>query len=113
MAKKTDYYKRLGEQVSEIRKRAKMSQARMAEILDIDRALISRFESQGEKLPAERIDEMLDVLGYELAVVEKKKLAEKLPLKQRLQRIASRSFESRSKCGREKFSLPSIREKSM
>ena len=72
MAKRTDYYKQLGEQVAKIRKGAKIPQKKMAEMLDIHPALISKFENLGEKLPAERIDEMLEVLGYELGLVEKK-----------------------------------------
>lgn len=85
MAKRTDFYKELGERIAELRTKAKVSQTRMAEIIGIDRALISRFETQGEKLPAERIDEMLNILGYELNIVEKKKPLEKLSVKQRLQ----------------------------
>lgn len=73
MAKRTEYYKQLGEKIAEIRKKSNISQKRMAEMLDIHPALISKFENLGEKLPAERIHEMLDILGYELVIAEKKK----------------------------------------
>lgn len=89
MAKRTDYYKQLGEKIREVRRKAKVSQKAIAEKLKIDQALISKFENQGEKLPAERIDEILDMLGYELGLVKKNS---NVSLKQRLQQI-KQAFE--------------------
>ena len=85
MAKTTEYHKQLGEKITKIREELGLSQKKVAQTIDIPQSMLSKFETQGEKLPADKINEMLDLMGYELDVVEKKKSAEKLPLKQRLQ----------------------------
>lgn len=87
MAKTTEYHKQLGEKISKIREGLGLSQKKVAQTIDIPQSMLSKFETQGEKLPADKINEMLDLMGYELDVVEKKKQVERLPLKQRLQQL--------------------------
>lgn len=81
MAKTTEYHKQLGEKISKIREELGLSQKKVAQTIDIPQSMLSKFETQGEKLPADKINEMLDLMGYELDVVEKKKSAEKLPFR--------------------------------
>ena len=72
MAKTTEYHKQLGEKISKIREELGLSQKKVAQTIDIPQSMLSKFETQGEKLPADKINEMLDLMGYELDVVEKK-----------------------------------------
>lgn len=72
MAKKTDYHKQLGEKIAKIRETANLSQKKVADAINIPQSMLSKFENQGEKLPADKINDLLDMMGYELGIVEKK-----------------------------------------
>ena len=74
MAKKTDYHKQLGEKIAKIRETANLSQKKVADAINIAQSMLSKFENQGEKLPADKINDLLDMMGYELGIVEKKSL---------------------------------------
>jgi len=67
-------YARLAEKCRELRKKAKISQKELAEKIGVDPTLITKFEKNGIKLSAERLNDIFNVLGYELDLSEKKTL---------------------------------------
>ncbi len=67
-----EFFKNIGQQVQALREKAGLSQTDLAKILDIDPSVLSKFEKKGQKLPADRINQIVNVLGYELIVSEKK-----------------------------------------
>lgn len=69
---KNDFFKNLGEQVQTLREKAGLSQTELANIIKIDSSVLSKFEKKGQKLPADRINQIVNVLGYELTLQEKK-----------------------------------------
>jgi len=65
----------LGQQVRDLRKKAKLSQVELAEIAGFTQSEISLFESRGEKITSvERIDKLLNALGYQIELSQKKTL---------------------------------------
>lgn len=67
-----DFFKNLGQQVQALREKAGLSQTDLANIIKIDSSVLSKFEKKGQKLPADRINQIVNVLGYELTLQEKK-----------------------------------------
>lgn len=67
-----DFFKQVGQQIQQLREKAGLSQTELARIIDIDPSVLSKFEKKGQKLPADRINQIANVLGYELAFQEKK-----------------------------------------
>jgi len=67
-------YTRLAQKCRELRKEAKLSQKELAEKIGVDPTLITKFEKNGIKLSAERLNDIFNVLGYELDLSEKKTL---------------------------------------
>ena len=67
------FYERLGAQIKELRERANLSQGQVAEMAGIYQTELSVFETRGAKIRgAGKINKILDVIGYQLGVVEKK-----------------------------------------
>lgn len=65
-------YKQLLSMMKEIRTSKKISQQSFAESLGVgDKSMISRYEKGGINPTIDRMDEMLNLLGYELAIVPK------------------------------------------
>ena len=69
---KNDFFKNLGQQVQTLREMSGLSQTDLAKIVDIDSSVLSKFENKGQKLPADRINQIVNALGYELTLQEKK-----------------------------------------
>lgn len=69
---KNDFFKKLGQQVQTLREMSGLSQTDLAKIVDIDSSVLSKFENKGQKLPADRINQIVNALGYELTLQEKK-----------------------------------------
>lgn len=65
-------YARLAQKCRELRKEAKLSQKELAEKIGVDPTLITKFEKNGIKLSAERLNDIFNVLGYEIDLSEKK-----------------------------------------
>lgn len=72
MAKRSVYFKQLADRIDQIMVAKNISRKELAAKLGITPTVLSSFFVHGEKLPADRIDQMLDIVGYELAPVEKK-----------------------------------------
>jgi transcriptional regulator with XRE-family HTH domain len=65
-------YEKLAEQCRELRKKAKISQKDLAEKIGVSPTLITKFEKNGIKLSAERLNDIFGVLGYQLDISGKK-----------------------------------------
>lgn len=68
-------YRKLADQVQEALNNSGLKPADLARELGVSSAYITQFLKHAQKTPAERIQQMLDPLGYELRVVEKKTLS--------------------------------------
>lgn len=68
-------YENLAEQCRNLRKKANLSQKELAEKIGVDPTLITKFEKKGIKLSAERLNDIFNVLGYEIGITEKKTLS--------------------------------------
>lgn len=70
---KESYYKLLGEKIRDLRKRAGLTQVELCQQSGVSQGELSSFESRGDRIrSADRINAILDALGYELSVSEKK-----------------------------------------
>ena len=67
-----EFFTKLGQQFQQLREKAGLSQTELARLIDIDPSVLSKFEKKGQKLPADRINQIANVLGYELTIAEKK-----------------------------------------
>ena len=68
-----DIYMELGEAFKQLRKNAKLSQKAIAEQTGISQTEISKFESKGEEIRSvARVNTLLNALGFELSISEKK-----------------------------------------
>lgn len=64
----------LGQKIRDLRKKAKISQAELAELTGFTQSEISLFENRGEKITSvERIDRLLNALGYQIELTQKKR----------------------------------------
>ena len=68
-----NFYASLGARVKELRERANMSQGQVAEKAGIYQTELSAFETRGGKIRgADKINKILDAIGYQLEIAEKK-----------------------------------------
>ena len=66
-------YMQLGEAFRQLRKKAKLSQKEISDKTGISQTEISKFESKGEEIRSvARVNTLLNALGFELAISEKK-----------------------------------------
>ena len=71
-----EFYRKIGELIRQLRKTAKMTQEQVAKKAGVYRTDLSAFESKGERIrSAEKINEILNLFGYELVPSEKKTLS--------------------------------------
>jgi len=63
-------YDKLADKIVELRKKSGLKQKDLAEKIGVHPTVISRFEKKTIKLSVERIESILDVLGFELQPVE-------------------------------------------
>lgn len=64
-------YENIGQQIKELRKKAGVSQTDLAQRINVKPSFISIVEN-GDKISLSRLQQILDVLGYELSFQEKK-----------------------------------------
>ena len=68
-----DIYKTLGKKVRELRKKAKLTQQQLGQKAGVTQAELSKFENHGEEIRSvERINSLLNCLGFQLDLSEKK-----------------------------------------
>lgn len=68
-----NFYQSLGAKIKELREQANMAQGEVAERAGIYQTELSAFEKRGAKIRgADKINKILDVIGYQFDVVEKK-----------------------------------------
>jgi len=65
-------YQELAEKIQEVIDKKKIRPSDLAKELGVSPSYITQFLKYGYKTPAERIQQILDVLGYELTISEKK-----------------------------------------
>lgn len=64
-------YENIGQKIKELRQKAGISQTDLAQKIDVKPAFISLVE-KGDKISLSRLQQILDVLGYEFSFTEKK-----------------------------------------
>lgn len=69
--KNNEFFKKLGQQVQTLREKSGLSQTDLAKMVDVDSSVLSKFENKGQKLPADRINQIVNALGYELTLRKK------------------------------------------
>lgn len=68
-----NFYASLGARIKELREQANMSQGQVAERAGVYQTELSAFETRGAKIRgADKINKILDVIGYQLEVTQKK-----------------------------------------
>jgi len=67
-------YKGLAHKIKDLREKKGLKGKDIAEAVNIHPTVYSKFEKHGQKLPLERIEQILNVLGYEFDITEKKTL---------------------------------------
>lgn len=68
-----DFYKEIGEKIRELREKSNLTQGFVSEKAGIYQTELSALEKYGTKIKgADKINKILDVLGYELGIQEKK-----------------------------------------
>ena len=66
-----EFYEKLGAVIQTVRKQSGLNQNELAEKLGVNRSFIAKVESQGEKVSAFRLNQILEVLTGE-SLLEKK-----------------------------------------
>lgn len=66
-----EFYQKLGALIQEARKESGLNQGELAEKLDVNRSFVARVESQGEKISAFRLNQILEILTGQ-SLLEKK-----------------------------------------
>ena len=68
-----DFYEKIGLKIRELRKKSGLTQQQLAAKVGLTQPDLSALENRGEKIrSAEKINEILSCLGYELDITERK-----------------------------------------
>lgn len=60
-----EYYQQLGQKFKALRKKVGKTAEDVADEIGVDRALIAQFENNGKKISAYRINQLLEVFGFQ------------------------------------------------
>ena len=71
-----NFYQRIASQIKDIiiKQDKRLNKSKLARKLGVSPTYISKFMNKGDKIPAEKINQILDLYGYELGPVQKKTL---------------------------------------
>lgn len=67
-------YRKLADQIQDALTKTGLKPADLARELGVSSAYITQFLKHANKTPAERIEQMAEIMGYELTISEKKTL---------------------------------------